>query len=152
MKPIIVLAVIALAITGLGVGSLGNVITIDLQSLGVGDATLLSQINNANIKFNIDKIPGNLGNFKNVIGDCIIESPDEIVKDSTIYCKLTDKNGNVAAEGFRVLSTVLLANTPTVIEIDDDQKIASQVQNIHDVILVVQGPSASDRNQPQPPP
>jgi len=138
----------AIAVTGLGVGSLGNVITLDLQSLGVGEETLLSQIKNADIKFNIDKITGNLGTFKNVIGDCIIESPDEIVKDSTIYCKLTDKNGNVAAEGFRVLSTVLLANTPTVIEIDDPQAIASQVQNIHDVILVVQGPSASDRSPP----
>ena len=148
MKPIIILAVIALAVTGLGVGSLGNVITLDLQSLGVGEETLFSPVKNADIKFNIDKIAGNQGNFKNVIGDCIIQSPDVIVKGSTIYCKLTDKDGNVAAEGSRVLSTVLLAGNPTEIEIDDPQAIASQVQNIHDVILVVQGPSASDRNQP----
>ncbi len=148
MKPIIILAVIALAVTGLGVGSLGNVITLDLQSLGVGEETLFSPVKNADIKFNIDKIPGNQGNFKNVIGDCIIQSPDEIVKGSTIYCKLTDKNGNVAAEGSRVLSTVLLGGNPTEIEIDDPQAIASQVQNIHDVILVVQGPSASERSPP----
>ena len=143
MKPIIILAVMAIAITGLGVGSLGNVITLDLQSLGVGEETLVSPITNANIKFNIDKIVGNQGNFKNVIGDCIIESTQNIVKDSTIYCKLTDKDGNVAAEGSRVLSTVLLAGNPTEIKINDPQGLASQVQNIHDVILVVQGPSAS---------
>ena len=152
MKPIIILAVMAIAITGLGVGSLGNVITLDLQSLGVGEETLVSQITNANIKFNIDKIVGNQGFFKNVIGDCIITSTHDIVKDSTIYCKLTDKDGNVAAEGSRVLSTVLLAGNPTEIQIDDPQGLASRVQNIHDVILVVQGPSASDRNQPQLPP
>ena len=142
MKPIILLSVIAIAVTGLGVGSLGNVITLDVQSLGVGEETLVSPITNANVKFNIDKIAGNQGNWKNVIGDCIIKSTADIVKDSTIYCKLTDENGNVAAEGSRVLSTVLLAGNPTEIPIDDPQAILSQVQNIHDVILVVQGPSA----------
>ncbi len=124
MKPIIILAVMALAVTGLGVGSLGNVITLDLQSLGVGEETLFSPVKNADIKFNIDKITGNQGNFKNVIGDCLITSEQEIPAMSHVFCKLTDKNGNVAAEGFRVLSTVLLANTPTEIEIDDPQAIA----------------------------
>jgi len=143
MKPIILLAVMAIAITGLGVGSLGNVITLDVQSLGVGDATLVSPIDNAQIKFNIEKVTGNQNNFKNVIADCIIESEDEIVKNSKIFCKLTDENGFVAAEGKKVLTTVLLANTPTVIPIDDPIFIASQVQNIHDVILVVQGPPGS---------
>ena len=88
MKPIIILAVIAIAVTGLGVGSLGNVITLDVQSLGVGEETLVSPITNANVKFNIDKIAGNQGNWKNVIGDCIIKSTADIVKDSTIYCKV----------------------------------------------------------------
>jgi len=50
----------------------------------------------------------------------------------------------MAAEGKKVLETVLLANTPTVIPIDDPNFIASQVQNIHDVILVVQGPSSQE--------
>ena len=148
MKPIIILAVIALAVTGLGVGSLGNVITLDLQSLGVGEETLFSPVKNADIKFNIDKIPGNQGNFKNVIGDCIIQSPDEIVKGSTIYCKLTDKNGNVVAEGVTWNTNTVNAGSILEIPIDDPQGLASQVQNIHDVILVVQGPSASERSPP----
>jgi len=140
MKPIIILAVMAIAITGLGVGSLSNTITLTVQDIGVGDATIFSPIDSATVKFNIDKIPGNQNNFKNVIADCIIKSPEEIPALSKVFCKLTDENGFVAAEGFRVLSTHLNAHTPTVIEIDDAQKIASQVQNVHDVILVVQGP------------
>jgi len=82
MKPIIVLAVMAIAVTGLGAGFLGNTINLDVQSLGVGDATLVSPIDNAQIKFNIEKIVGNQNNFKNVIADCIIESEDDIVKNS----------------------------------------------------------------------
>jgi len=144
MKPIILLAVMAIAVTGLGAGFLGNTINLDVQSLGVGDATLVSPIDNAQIKFNIEKIVGNQNNFKNVIADCIIESEDDIVKNSKIFCKLTDENGNVAAEGQKVLETVLLANTPTVIPIDDPEFIASQVQNVHDVILVVQSPSSQE--------
>ena len=148
MKPIIVLAVMALAVTGLGVGSLGNVITLDLQSLGVGEETLVTPITNADIKFNIDKITGNQGNFKNVIGDCLITSEQEIAAMSHVFCKLTDENGNVVAEGVTWNTNTVNAGSILEIPIDDPQGLASQVQNIHDVILVVQGPSASDRNQP----
>ena len=140
MKPIILLAVIAIAVTGLGVGSLGNVITLDVQTLGIGDATLESQIDDATVKFTIEKVPGDFG-FKNVISECIIQSGQDIVPESKIFCKLTDENGNVAAEGSRVLSATLFAHATTVIEIDDPQAFDSQVQNIHDIILVVQGPS-----------
>jgi hypothetical protein len=143
MKPIIVLAVMAIAVTGLGAGFLGNTITLDVQSLGVGETNLASPIDDATIKFHIAQIPGNQGNFKNVITDCFIESPQVIVKDSTVYCKLTDANDNVVAEGSRVLPADLPQNTPTVIHIDDPNFIATQVQNIHDVILVVQGPSVA---------
>ena len=143
MKPIIVLAVMAIAVTGLGAGFLGNTITLDVQSLGVGETNLASPIDDAIIKFNVVAFKGDLG-FKNIIADCIIESEDDIVKNSKIFCKLTDENGFVAAEGKKVLTTVLLANTPTVIPIDDPEFIASQVQNIHDVILVVLGPSGQE--------
>jgi len=140
MKPIILLAVMAIAVTGLGVGFLGNDISLDVQLLGVGETNLASPIMDATVKFNVVPFPGDFG-FKNVIADCIIQSPQEIVKDSKVFCKLTDENGNVAAEGSRILSSTLPAHTPTVIQIIDPQKFASQVTNIHDVILVVQGPS-----------
>ncbi len=141
MKPIILLAVMGIAVTGLGAGFLGNTITLDVQSLGVGETDLASQIDDATIKFNIDAFRGNQGFIKNVISDCFVESPQLIVEDSTIWCKLTDENGNVVVEGSRVLPADLPINTPTVIPIDDPNKLLSLVQNIHDVILVVQGPS-----------
>ena len=140
MKPIILLSVMAIAVTGLGVGSLGNVITLDVQSLGVGDADLVSPITNADIKFNIAKIQGNQGNFKNVISDCFITSEQNIDAMSHVFCKLTDENGNVAAEGVTWISSTLSAGSILTIPIDDPNFLASQVQNIHDVVLVVQGP------------
>ena len=140
MKPIILLAVMAIAITGLGVGSLGNTITLDLQSLGVGERTLVSPITNADIKFNIEKIQGNQNNFKNVISDCFITSEQDIDAMSHVFCKLTDENGNVVAEGVTWLSSTLNAGSILTIPIDDPNFLASQVQNIHDVVLVVQGP------------
>ena len=143
MKPIILLAVMGIAVTGLGAGFLGDTITLDVQSLGVGETDLASPINNAIIKFNVEAFEGNQGFIKNVITDCFIESPQVIVQDSTVYCKLTDENGNVVAEGNRVLPADLPENTPTVIPIDDPNKLLSLVQNIHDVILVVQGPSVA---------
>ena len=143
MKPIILLAVMAIAGTGLGVGFLGNTINLNVQLLGVGETDLASPIDDATIKFNIDMIVGNQGNFKNVISDCFIESPDLIVKGSKVFCKLTDDNGNVVAEGVTVLSADLLGGNILAVPIDDPQFVASQVQNIHDVILVVQSPSVS---------
>jgi len=140
MKPIIVLVVIAIAVTGLGVGSLGNTITLDLQLLGVGDATLVSPVTNANIKFNIEKVQGNQNNFKNVISDCFITSGQQIDAMSHVFCKLTDENGNVVAEGATWLSSTLNAGSILTVPIDDPNFLASQVQNIHDVVLVVQGP------------
>ena len=140
MKPIIVLAVMAIAITGLGVGSLGNEITLTVQDIGVGDETIVSPIDAATVRFNIDKIPGNQNNFKNVIAECKVFA-DEIIKaDSIVFCKLTDENGFVAAEGQTVVSIDIPIHTPFTVGIDDPQKMGSQVQNVHDVVLVVQGP------------
>jgi len=140
MKPIILLSVMAIAVTGLGVGFLGNDITLSVQEIGVGDTLLGSPIEAANIDFNLKKITGNQGFFKNVIVDCIVQPEEDIVADSHVFCKLTDKNGNVAAEGVTWISSGVSAFDVFTIEIDDPNFINSQVQNIHDIILVVQGP------------
>ena len=142
MKPIIVLAAMAIAVTGLGVGFLGNDITLNVQSLGVGETTLTSDIDDAFINFNISKVYGNQNNIKNVIADCIISSGQEIPALSRVFCKLTDENGNVVAEGITVIQTHLNAGSTLAVPISDPNFVNSQVQNIHDVILVVQGPSA----------
>jgi len=144
MKPIILLAVMGIAVTGLGAGFLGNDISLTVQQLGVGDATLVTPVTNADIKFNIAKIQGNQGNFKNVIADCFITSTQQIDAMSHVFCKLTDDKGNVAAEGKTWLSHTLMAGSILTIPIDDPNFLASQVQNIHDVVLVVQGPPAGN--------
>jgi len=141
MKPILVIVVIAIAVTGIGVGSLGNTISLNVQNIGVGDEFIDSPISNANIDFNIVKEQGNQNNYKNVIADCIVQPDKEIVALSKVYCKLTDKDGFVAAEGVTVLQTHLNAGSILTIPIDDPTFVNSQVQNIHDVILVVQSPA-----------
>jgi len=142
MQPIILLAIVGIAGGAMSVGFLGNTINLDVQQLGVGEATLLTPITQADIDFVIARA-SNSAEMHNVISECEIAADKDILAMSHIFCKLTDENGNVATEGYRSLTTVLPANTPTVIPIDDPTYIASQVQNIHDVILVVQGPSAS---------
>ena len=140
MKPIIVIVVIAIAATGIGVGSLGNTINLSVQQIGVGDQDIDSPIMAANIDFVIEKIKGNQGNFKNVIADCIIQAEEEIAAMSHVFCKLTGKNGDVVAEGVTWLQTHLHAGSLLTVEIDDPNFVNSQVQNVHDIILVVQGP------------
>jgi len=140
MKPIIVIVVMAIAVTGIGIGSLGNTISLSVQQLGVGDEDLVTPISNANIDFVIERIVGNENNFKNVIADCIVQSDKEIAALSTVYCKLTGANGNVVAEGVTVLQTHLHAGSILTVPIDDPNFLNSQVQNVHDVVLVVQSP------------
>jgi hypothetical protein len=128
----------------LGMGSLTNNISLTVQDLGVGESTLISPIDNADIKFGIEKVPANTGGYKNIIRYCVITNTDVddvIIPGSLIFCKLTDADGNVAAEGTKLLATTLTVGESTRITIDDPQLIQSQVQNIHDVILVVQGPT-----------
>ena len=142
MKPIIILAGMAIAVTALGTGFLGNDINLDLQQLGVGDEDLMNPITNANIDFNIEKITGSGGFFKNVIAECIVQPEEDIVADSHVFCKLTDKNGNVAAEGVTWISEPGVdSHTLFTIPISASDFAANRVQNIHDVVLVVQGPS-----------
>lgn len=144
MKPIVLIAIIGIAATAIGIGSLNNNIALNVQQLGVGETDLVSPIDEAKVAFGISKLQSNAGpgTYKNVIRNCIITNQDEVAipSGSLIYCKLTDIDGNVAAEGTKLLGTPLLAGSSTVVPISDLALIQSQVQNIHDVILVVQGP------------
>ena len=150
MQPIIILSVIAIAVIGIGVGSLGNTINLNVQLLGVGDQDLVTPISHANIDFVIEKVQGNENNFKNVIADCIVQADKEIAALSTVYCKLTGARGDVVAEGVTVLQTHLNAGSILTVPIDDPNFVDSQVHNVHDVILVVQSP-ANDSSPQQPP-
>jgi hypothetical protein len=144
MKPIVLIAIVGIAAAALGIGSLNNEIILSVQDLGVGEETLESPIDFAKVAFGIQKVPVSEGadTFKNIIRYCIITNTDDVAipSGSKIYCKLTDIDGNVAAEGSKVLGTQLGAGVSTQIQINDDELMQAKVQNIHDVILVVQGP------------
>ena len=140
MKPILVLGIIAFASIALGMGSLTNVINLDVQQFGVGEETIVSPIDDATVKFSIARTTGNNGFFKNYISECTITSPQDILADSRIFCKLTNEISEVIAEGNKVVTSLVVSNTPITIPIDDPQIINSQVQNVHDVLIVVQGP------------
>jgi|SRR3989344_576999 len=144
MKPILLIAIVGIAAAALGIGSLSNTIDLNVQDLGVGETDLVSPIDNAKIGFGIQKVPVSAGadTFKNIIRYCVITNTDDVAipTGSKIFCKLTDIDGNVAAEGSKVLGTQLGAGVSTQIQINDDELMQAKVQNIHDVILVVQGP------------
>ncbi len=144
MKPIVLIAIIGIAAGALGLGALGNPIALTVQQLGVGETDLVSPIDSAKIAFGIQKVPVSEGatTFKNIIRYCVITNTDDVAipAGSKIFCKLTDIDGNVAAEGSKVLGTQLEADESTQIPIDEDELMQAKVQNIHDVILVVQGP------------
>ena len=135
----------AIAGTGLGVGFLGNTINLDVQLLGVGETDLESPINHASIDFNIGRQSGNVNGetqTHNVIDRCDIIADKDIVEGSHVFCKLTDVNGNVVAEGATwLMNGDVLAGNVLEIDIEADGNFpANKVQNIHDVVLVVQSP------------
>jgi len=146
MQPIVWLAIVAVAVTGLGMGFLNNTFVLNLQNLGVAETDLASPITAANIDFTISKIKGvNVQGdpvFKNRIVKCSFHSFSELGTGSTIICKLTDIDDDVIAEGKVILTHTYRASTPNF-NIDINQvafEDANNVQRVHDVKIVVLGP------------
>ncbi|GEM_PF-5281977 len=130
MKQLLLFAVIGIGLTGAGMAfASGNSITLFVQSLGVSnDQALTSDITSAHVDFTlavqpgVDPIGGKPVQF-NVITQCTIQPdpavianptavppvvgiPAEIIpKGDTVYCKLTNANAQVVAEGFTVALT-----------------------------------------------
>jgi len=152
VQPVVYLAVVGVAIATLGVGFLDNQIDLTdmVQQFGAGEQTIQSPITSAYIDWKIEKTVGLVAMngeevrvFKNIITECIVQADKKIVRDSTIICKLTDINGNVVIEGQKRLVTFLSTRVFTVIPIiDNSLEGKNLVSNIHDVQLVVIGPSA----------
>ena len=141
MQPILMLAIVGVAATAMGVGFLSNTITLNVQQLGVGEADFKSPITLANIDLEVNKVNAD-GFFKNVINVCSFHSPDELdegqANDLLVICKLTDASGKVIAE---CSSDILYVPSQTyTIEITEEAfPGATQVQNVHDITLVVLG-------------
>jgi len=147
MQPIILLAIVGIAGGAMSIGFLGNTINLDVQQLGVGDQTLSTPITQADIEFSIDRVSGSVlvgettvTQTHNVITRCHITPNGTIDAGSHVFCKLTDKNGNVVAEGQTELSNTIITGGMLWITIDPADFASNKVQNVHDVVLVVQGP------------
>jgi len=143
MQPIVLLAIVGIAGGAMSVGFLGNTINLDVQQLGVGDATLTTPITQADIEFSIDRQSGMIGETTethNVISACHITPNDTIPWFSHVFCKLTDVNGNVVAGGVTELQHTVAPGETMWVDISPEDFAANKVQNVHDVVLVVQGP------------
>lgn len=103
MQPVLMLVVLVVAAAAMGVGFLSNTINLTVQQLGVGEENLESPISAATFDFLIDRVSDidEDGDpiLVNVIKACSFHSPDPILESSQLFCKLTDINGNVIAEG-----------------------------------------------------
>jgi len=150
MQPIIVLAIVGVAAVAMGTGFLGNPIDLSMvQLIGVGETDLKSPITKANIDFVIARdsdVDNGMTKFRNVIAACIVEpNSGHIEKGSTVFCKLTDANDNVIAEGITQLSKDVWANmegSTFRVPIGTTSFVfANDVTEVHDIILVILGPS-----------
>ena len=149
MQALLTVAIVAVAIAAMGVGFLGQPLNLMVQGLIVGEKTLDAPITKALLDFVIDRTSYTFGSdttmMRNVIDECIIESPQTMDRGSIIFCKLTDMMNNVVAEGMKVLTRTLNDDTPTNIPIIQAFVLPSgipsnDVTNINDVVVVVQGP------------
>ncbi len=147
MKPIILLSIIAVTAVATGSGFLTNGIDLWVQQFGVEEEDITSPVSHAQIDFNIVKTVGNTGFFKNVITDCIVTlsntvgqtvdmDGNSVITASMIQCKLTDASNNIIAEG-QTVATYFPGGVKILVPIDDPLLSASDVQNVHDVKLVV---------------
>ena len=148
MQPILLLAIAGVAIAATSVGFLSNEINMSgmVQQFGVGEETIDTPVSNAYIDFVIDRTSfasNGKTKYKNIVSDCVVQVDKRLATDSTIFCKLTDEFGQVIAEGKKKLTSPLQTEVPTNVEVTQlAYMMSNDVKNVHDVLLVVQGPSA----------
>jgi len=145
MQPIILLAIVGIAGGAMSVGFLGNSISLNVQELGVGDTDLTGVISHATIDFVIARQSGTDGGdtteTHNVISLCKIQADKIIPAGSHVFCKLTGVNGFVVAEGVTWVDNNIPPHQMFTVAISAEDFAANKVQNVHDVVLVVQGAS-----------
>ena len=160
MKPIIGLAVIAVAGLTLGTGFLNNDIELWIQQFGVGSGDISTPTDHAYVDFNIIQVQGTDGFFKNVINLCEVTPEDDIGvlfneevppkanaaagDQNHITCKFTDLNDNIIAEG-TVWADFYPGGEVVSIPIEDaDLNSLIPVGAVHDVIVVIQAETHAD--------
>jgi len=137
MKPIIILAIAAVAAGAMGTGFLNNTNGIDLwiQQFGVGEGDIESPVSHATVDFNIVRTTEG-GAFKNIINECLLTFDDDLSSGAHVFCKLTDWAGDIIAEGSTWLMNGHDSHTPLSVPVTDGNRNVLQVK---DVIIVVQG-------------
>ena len=146
MQPIVWMAIIGVAITGLGMGFLAPGFDLNVQQLGAQEEDLVAPISSASVDFQISAINGQVNGkpvFKNTITACSFHSYQSFGKNGVIICKLSDIDSDIVAEGRLVLTTAgYKGSTTTYIPINnlvDTNPPSNEVQNIFDVKIVVLG-------------
>ncbi|MFQ5440775.1 MAG: hypothetical protein ACE5DL_04855 [Nitrosopumilaceae archaeon] len=145
MKPIFILAIAAIAATGIGAAQLNNDINVTAGGFGTGGTDIETPIENATVTFNITAQIGE-SNIKNLIEDCFFHSEEELAQGSVVFCKLSDDvqgdsdTPNIVAEGHLDLPDGYCPSDLETIPIHTfatGEGIDNLVFNIHDVHLVV---------------
>jgi len=150
MQPLIALAVVGVAVGALGVGFLDNEINLTdmVQQFGVGEATIETPASQAYIDFNIVRSTFSVNEFektRNIIDACVVQANAQLAIGTTVICKLTDINSNVVAEGIVTINPTLATRallTVPITQFVSGNAMDIDVTNIHDVQLVIIGPSA----------
>ena len=148
MQPIFLIAAIAAGVA-LSIGYLGNDINLEgmVQEFGAGEGTMEIPTESVDIGVIISRIGSPPSNFKDFIVVCLFSSPtDTIEKDSMIFCKLLDQMAsaktvaNVIAEGMKITGTISPNETVTIPITFFKFFNSHNVNNVHDMIIVIKGP------------
>ena len=136
MKPILILAIAAVAAGAMGTGFLNNTNGIDLwiQQFGVGEGDITSPVSHAFVDFNIVRTT-EAGAFKNIINSCELRFDENLNTGAKIFCKLTDWAGDIIAEGSTMLTSPLSTDIAVNVPVTDGD---NNVLIVKDVIIVVQ--------------
>ena len=158
MQPLIALAIVGVAVGALGVGFLDNDIDMTgmVQQFGVGTETIQTPASQAYIDFDIVRSTFSVGDIdktRNIIEACIVQANAKLVANTVVICKLTDINSNVVAEGQVTINPSIATHALITVPITafvNGNALDIDVTNIHDVQLVIIGPSALVPTAPGP--
>ena len=98
--------------------------------------------------FNYDtvmKFLNEIEKTRNIIDACVVQANAQLAIGTTVICKLTDINSNVVAEGIVTINPTLATRallTVPITQFVNGNAMDIDVTNIHDVQLVIIGPSA----------
>ena len=143
MKPIIILAIAAVAAGAMGTGFLNNTNGIDLwiQQFGVGEGDISTPVSHATVEFVINRSGPPGGPFDNIIEYCKLTFDKPLQQGAEIFCKLTDWEGLIVGEGKATLQAYLSTGNLVMVPILDG---VNNVLVIKDVVIVVQDQSFSE--------